>query len=118
MNTTPRGNYFDLNAFASILKRLLFEEIICFSRKQIVFLKESVPSERQLTCLELKNWPRGYKINSCSTQLSMKFSLLINVKMPTIVGVFTFISMKNNIPGLSEPEKKSEFLDIFTLMSI
>ena len=29
---------------------------------------------------------------SCSTQLSMKFSLLINMKMPTIVGIFIFIS--------------------------
>ena len=25
---------------------------------------------------------------SCSTQLSLKFILLINVKMPTIVGIF------------------------------
>ena len=29
----------------------------------------------------------------CSTQLSTKFILLINVKMPTIVGILTFISM-------------------------
>ena len=28
-------------------------------------------------------------------QLSMKFILLINVKMPTIVGILTFISMIN-----------------------
>ena len=34
---------------------------------------------------------------SCSTQLSTKFILLMNVKMPTIiiVGIFTFISMIN-----------------------
>ena len=31
----------------------------------------------------------------CSTQLSMEFILLINVKMPTIVGLLTFISMIN-----------------------
>ena len=30
-----------------------------------------------------------------ATQLSMKFFLLINVKMPTIVGILTFISMIN-----------------------
>ena len=30
-----------------------------------------------------------------STQLSMKFHLLINVKMPTTVGILTFISMIN-----------------------
>ena len=32
---------------------------------------------------------------SGSTQLSMKFSLLINMKMPTIVGIFIFISREN-----------------------
>ena len=35
------------------------------------------------------------KLFSCSTQLSMKCSLLINVKMPTIVGILTYISMIN-----------------------
>ena len=47
----------------------------------------------------------------------MKFFLLINVKMPTIVGILTFMSGKNSILGLSEP-KKAEFLDICILMSI
>ena len=36
-----------------------------------------------------------YKTFSCSTQLSMKFIMLINVKMPTTVGMLTFISMIN-----------------------
>ena len=35
------------------------------------------------------------KLFSCSTQLSTKFIMLINVKMPTIVGILTFISMIN-----------------------
>ena len=35
------------------------------------------------------------KLFPCSTQLSMKIILLINVKMPTIVGILTFISMTN-----------------------
>ena len=58
--------------------------------------------------------PRGYKTFSMlnSTQLSMNFFLLINVKMPTIVGILTFWSRKNSIIGLSEP-KKAEILDIF-----
>ena len=43
------------------------------------------------------------KKNSCSTQLSMKFSLLINVKMPTIVGILTFMSRKNSILDLPKP---------------
>ena len=35
------------------------------------------------------------KLFSCSSKLSMKFSLLINMKMPTIVGIFIFISREN-----------------------
>ena len=35
------------------------------------------------------------KLFSCSTQLSTKFILLIIVKMPTIVGILTFIIMIN-----------------------
>ena len=62
----------------------------------------------------------GLKVikNSCSTQLSMKFFLLTNVNMPTIAGILTFISGKNSIIGISEPEKKTDFLDIFIFMSI
>ena len=43
--------------------------------------------------------PRGYKtFVSCSTQLSMGFIMLINIKMPTtIVGILTFSSMINTI---------------------
>ena len=52
-----------------------------------------------------------------SAQLSMKFFLLINVKMPTIYGILTFVSRKNSILNLSEPEK-SGILEIFILMSI
>ena len=49
--------------------------------------------------------PKVIKLFSCSTQL--KFFLLINVKMPTIVGILTFMSGQNSIQGLSEPKKKS-----------
>ena len=46
----------------------------------------------------METWPRGYKtFFSCSTQLCMKFFLLINVKMPTIVNILTFMSGKNII---------------------
>ena len=47
--------------------------------------------------LSIRSWPRGYKTFLCSAQLSMKFFLLINVKMPTIVGILTFMSGKNSI---------------------
>ena len=39
--------------------------------------------------------PKVIKLFSCSTQLSTEFILLVNVKMPTIVGILTFISMIN-----------------------
>ena len=35
------------------------------------------------------------KLFPCSTQLSTKFILFINFKMPTIIGILTFISMIN-----------------------
>ena len=39
--------------------------------------------------------PEVIKLFSCSTQLRLKFILLINVKMPTIVGILTFMSRIN-----------------------
>ena len=47
--------------------------------------------------------PKVIKLFSCSTQRSMKFFLLINVQMPTIVGILTFMSGENSILGLYEP---------------
>ena len=49
--------------------------------------------------------PEVIKLFPCSTQLSMNFFLLINVKIPTIVGILTFINRKNSIINLSEPKK-------------
>ena len=49
--------------------------------------------------------PEVIKLFSCSTQLSMKFFLLLNVKMPTVVGILTFMSGKISILGLAEPKK-------------
>ena len=61
-------------------------------------------------CTEMKSFaivrlsgPEVIKLFSCSSQLSMKFFLLINVKMPTIVGILAFMSGKKSILGLSEP---------------
>ena len=41
--------------------------------------------------------PEVIKLFPCSTQLSTKFILLINVKTPTTVGILTFMSMINTI---------------------
>ena len=46
------------------------------------------------TCQDSKS-PGVIKLFPCSTQLSTNFILLINVKIPTIVGIFTCISMIN-----------------------
>ena len=37
-------------------------------------------------------------------ELSMNFLLLLNVKMPTFVGISTFMSRKKSILGLSKSE--------------
>ena len=42
--------------------------------------------------------PEVIKLVSCSTQLSMKCIILINVKMPTIACPLTFTSMINTTP--------------------
>ena len=45
--------------------------------------------------IDWKSAPEVIELFSCLTQLSTKFILLINVKMPTIVGILTVISMIN-----------------------
>ena len=42
-----------------------------------------------------KDAPEVIKLVSYSTQLNMKFSLLINIKMSKIVGIFIFFSRTN-----------------------
>ena len=59
-------------------------------------------------------WPRGYKSFFMLNSVQHDFFLLIHVKMPTIVGILTFINEKNSILGLSEP-KKAKFLDLFLI---
>ena len=49
--------------------------------------------------------PEVTKLFPCSTRMKMKIFQLINVKMPTIVGILTFMCGKNSIFCLSEPEK-------------
>ena len=39
--------------------------------------------------------PEVIKLLSCSTQLNIKFIMLINVKMPTNIGILIFVSMIN-----------------------
>ena len=66
-------------------------------------VEKFVQQLRLAQLLSNQPWPEVIKLFSCSTQLSMKFSPLIDVKMPTIVGILTCMSGKNNILGLTEP---------------
>ena len=49
-------------------------------------------------CMDVQTGLLVIKLFSCSTQLSKKFILLMNVKVPTIVGILTFISRINTTP--------------------
>ena len=44
-----------------------------------------------------RSGPEVIKLFSCSAKMSIKFIMLINVKMPTLVGKLTFISMIDKI---------------------
>ena len=55
---------------------------------------------------------------SYSTQLSTTFILLINVKMPTSVGILTFISMINTTVLRDLKQETSLFLDILVFINI
>ena len=54
--------------------------------------------------------PAVNKLFSCSTQLSTKFIVLINVEMPTMVGILTFISRINTTSNSLEARKVFIFL--------
>ena len=49
----------------------------------------------------------------CSAELSMECFLLINVKMPRIVGILTVMSRKRSILGFCEPEKAELLLFLY-----
>ena len=61
------------------------------------FSKEKKMSEhKRLILIFFTTRPEVIKHFSCSTQLRMKFILLINVQMPTFVCILTFISRINS----------------------
>ena len=59
------------------------------------------------------NWYQGYKTVFMLNSTEHEIFLLINVKMPTIVGTLTFMSRKKSILGLSEPNKKAELIFLY-----
>ena len=62
----------------------------------------------------LKTGPGEIELFFRSTQPSIKFIMLKNAKMPTLVGILTFISMINKT---SEKQEKSLFFSILFFMS-
>ena len=64
------------------------------SRDGLQFVIVAFPGHTHLLFV-LSPGPEVIKLFSCSIELSTKLILLINVKMPTIVGILTFISMIN-----------------------
>ena len=57
------------------------------------------------------------KLFSCSSQLSMNFSLLINLKMPTKFGIFKFISREIFMLQLCLTRKNLQLLVIWDLLA-
>ena len=56
--------------------------------------------------------PQGYKTFFMLSSGEHEFFKVINVKIPTVVGILTFMNRKNSILGLSETEK-ADFLLFF-----
>ena len=55
----------------------------------------------------VKTWPRGYKTFFMLNSIEYEFFPAHKCKLPTIVGIFTFMSGKNSILGLPEPKECS-----------
>ena len=68
-----------------VIDRLLNTDVLTENMKQEIVCT-------YICCNSQVPGPEVIKHISCSAQLDMKFSLLINMKMPTLVGIFIFIS--------------------------
>ena len=88
--------------FAQIITQSNHWKFQICSRSRFIGVDWSLIFETILPKLTVSG-PEVIKLFSCSTQLSMKFSPLIDVKMPTIVGILTCMSGKNSILGFTEP---------------
>ena len=69
---------------------------MCVKINKIKLIRQNEAVLRKNLVITLvRSGPYVIKLSSCSIQLSMKWIMLINVKMPTIVGILTFSSMIN-----------------------
>ena len=87
--------------------------LLCVSGPQLLIFREPVkylPKNLFMTygmCQKKRFWsgPEVIKLFSYTTQLSMKIFLLINIKMPTVVGILIFISRTNFMLSSALQEK-------------
>ena len=101
-----RYNFFTSHFASNLVPQAIVCKVLKNSRKFPFYKQFSRNLRRMNVYRRLRQpGPKVIKCFSCSTQLSMKFFLLIHVKMPTIVGILTCMSRKNSILGLSEPKK-------------
>ena len=80
---------------------------VAVKRCYLLHFKEPPNCQKATTVshkVDHKSGSEVIKLSSCSTQLSMKIFLLINDKMPTIVGILVFMSRKNSYLCLCESE--------------
>ena len=77
---------------------------------------EGVAGRGDVCCLQTPD-PEVIKLCSCSTQLSMNFSLLMNMKMANIIGIFVFISREKNHAQLCLARKNLQLLVILDLLT-
>ena len=70
----------------------MLEYHMCHAWEYKVSLKSHNGKSASKSCIQ---GPELINHFSCSTQVSMKFIIFINVKMPTVAGILTFISMIN-----------------------
>ena len=83
---------------AKTLIRLSIEYECVYSHKKLQYQIKAFTFPISYSCKSSVNQrpgPEVIKLFPCSNQLSKKFILLINFKMPTIVGILIFISMIN-----------------------
>ena len=82
------------------------------SAVRLAFIRNPSSKGRKLLSNCIRD-PEVLKLFQCSTQQSTKFILLINVKMPTIVGILTFSSMINTTSDIKQ--ETSSLVGIFVL---
>ena len=86
--------------------------------KGVANVKGSKRVELSYCHIRSDHWPdpEVIKLFPCSNQLSMKFIVFINVKMPTIVGILAYINMINTTSECLKARRVNIF-SIFVNMS-